>query len=114
MSVGVRPLRDDLVQPRMPLAVAMILVLNLGGSTSDATREKVSRPPTVKSRRNATCLPPYWAGLLAGSSTEREARQLLGDGYSTERQGETVRLYTDSSRSTTLVIKFGTDAIVTS
>jgi hypothetical protein len=61
----------------------------------------------------STCLSPYWAGLLAGESTLREVAQLLGSGYSTERQGEDVRLYTDPSRSSTLVVTFGTDNIVT-
>ena len=68
----------------------------------------------VQSKAKKVCLPPYWAGLLAGSSTDAEVRRLLGDGYETERRGETVRLFTNPSRSATLIVQFGTDRIVTS
>jgi hypothetical protein len=70
-------------------------------------------PPVTSGSRDTTCLPPYWAGVLAGSSSEREVTHLLGTGYSTELQGAPVRLYTDPGRSSTLVVTLGTDNIVT-
>ena len=62
----------------------------------------------------STCLPPYWGGILAGSSTDREVIKLYGEGFRTERQGTDVRLFTDLKRASTVVVQFGTDSIVES
>lgn len=58
----------------------------------------------------SVCLPPYWAGLLAGASTGSEVTRLLGTGYLVEDRG--ARYFTDRSKSTTLKVEFGTDELV--
>src|SRR5678815_6188295 len=85
-----------MIQARLTsLAAGLVLGLSLGVVRTEATANDKPAPSSVtNSQPHATCLPPFWAGLLAGSSTEREVKQLLGDGYSTDRHGESVRLYT--------------------
>ena len=97
------------------LAPGIALVLSVGTTIAEPAGKGLAAQDTGTAFSvNSTCLPPFWAGLLAGTSTEREVRQLLGNGHATERHGESVRLYTDPSKAATLVVEFGTDSIVTS
>lgn len=97
------------------LVTVALLLLSLAPSTCATTgAASTSKSEATDTSVRPTCLPPFWAGLLAGSSTDREVKALLGEGYPTERHGQTVRLYTDPKRSATLVVELGTDSIVTS
>jgi len=64
---------------------------------------------------HSICLPPYWGGLLAGSSTDSEVTRLLGKGHFEEQHGVVgARYFTDLSKSTTLKVEYGTDLLVAS
>lgn len=67
----------------------------------------------MRSGDHSICLPPYWGGLLAGISTDSEVTRLLGKGHFEEEQGVVgTRYFTDSSKSTTLRVQYGTDLLV--
>jgi hypothetical protein len=89
--------------------------LSIGCAAARAVPELAPDTRGVRSGHHTVCLPPYWGGLLAGVSTDSEVTRLLGDGHLDEKYNVAgARFYTDSSRSTTLKVEFGTDRIVAS
>lgn len=64
-------------------------------------------------KRGQTCLPPFWGGVLAGSTRLEAVERLFGRAVATEVQGSDARVYIDGSQSRTVVIKFF-DRVVTS
>ncbi|MDE3058569.1 MAG: hypothetical protein KGJ59_11505 [Bacteroidota bacterium] len=60
-----------------------------------------------------TCLAPYWGGILAGYSTDREVRQLYGDGVYFDSIGDCgSRFYTNPSKTVTMEVVLTNDCIV--
>lgn len=72
---------------------------------------QVSPGTAIETRR--TCVPPFWGGVLAGSTRVEAVARLFGRGVTTKVRGEDVRFYTDRAKSRTVMIRFS-DNVVTS
>jgi len=67
----------------------------------------------VAQSEGTICLAPYWGGILAGYSSEREVVKLYGNGVKLDSLGDTgCRYYADPTQKITMIVIFGTDGLV--
>jgi len=69
--------------------------------------------PQVAPAPQPTCLPPFWGGVLAGSSIKEDVLKLYGPGVFVAEEGDTGgSYYRDAKGSVTLHAMYFTDNIV--
>jgi hypothetical protein len=69
--------------------------------------------PQVVQTPPPTCLPPFWGGVLAGSSVKGDVLRLYGPGIFVSEEGDTGgSYYRDSKGSITLHAVYYTDTVV--
>ena len=72
----------------------------------------LAAPPAAQAPA-ATCLPPFWGGVLAGGSDRRDVEKLYGRGYFVANEGDSGgSWYRDAKGTVTLHAVYYTDRVV--
>jgi hypothetical protein len=87
------------------MIAALAFALLLGSATPGPAHAVQASP--------STCMPPFWGGVLAGSSIKEDVLRLYGPGISAPEEGDTGgSYYLDAKGSVTLHAVYYTDTIV--